>query len=120
MPGSDPAAAGLSPQNNRERPPGRPCTDPADREVPELTDIVPIRMSKTYDVKKIIRAIADDGDFFEIHRAYARNLVIGFTRLGGQVAGIVANNPQFLGGCPGINSADKAARFLRPCDAFNI
>ena len=108
------------PQNNRERPPGRPCTDPPDREVPELTDIVPIRMSKTYDVKKIIRAIADDGDFFEIHRAYARNLVVAFARLGGQVAGIVANNPQFLGGCLDINSADKAARFIRTCDAFNI
>ena len=91
-----------------------------DREVPELTDIVPIKMSKTYDVKKIIRAIADDGDFFEIHRAFARNLVVGFARLGGQVAGIVANNPQFLGGCLDINSADKAARFIRTCDAFNI
>ncbi|OGA01685.1 MAG: methylmalonyl-CoA carboxyltransferase [Betaproteobacteria bacterium RIFCSPLOWO2_02_FULL_64_12] len=108
------------PQNNQETPPKRPGTDAADREVPELTDIVPIKPSKTYDVKKIIRAIVDKGDFFEIQRSFARNLVIGFARLGGQVAGIVANNPQFLGGCLDIDSADKAARFIRTCDAFNI
>jgi len=108
------------PQNNREKPPSRPCADPADREAPELTDIVPIGMSKNYDVKKIIRAIADEGDFFEIHKAFARNLVVGFARLGGQVTGIVANNPKFLGGCLDINSSDKAARFIRTCDAFNI
>src|SRR3990172_7729260 len=82
------------PQNNQETPPKRPGTDAADREVPELTDIVPIKPSKTHDVKKIIRAIVDEGDFFEIQRSFARNLVIGFARLGGQVAGIVANNPQ--------------------------
>ena len=108
------------PQNNQEKAPSRPCADPVDREVPELTSIVPIVMSKNYDVKKIIRAIADDGDFFEIHKAFARNLVVGFARLGGQVAGIVANNPKFLGGCLDINSSDKAARFIRTCDAFNI
>ncbi len=108
------------PQNNQERPPGGACTDPVDREVPELTEIVPIAMSKNYDVKKIIRAIADDGNFFEIHKAFARNLVVGFVHLGGQVAGIVANNPKFLGGCLDINSSDKAARFIRTCDAFNI
>ncbi len=108
------------PQNNRETPPKRPSTDPVDREVPELTEIVPIKQSKTYDVKKIIRTIVDEGDFFEIQRSFARNLVVGFARLGGQVAGIVANNPQFLGGCLDIDSADKAARFIRTCDAFNI
>jgi len=91
-----------------------------DREVPELTDIVPIKMSKNYDVKQIIRAIADEGDFFEIHKAFARNLIVGFVRLGGQVAGMVANNPKFLGGCLDIDSSDKAARFIRTCDAFNI
>ncbi|HLB30357.1 MAG TPA: acyl-CoA carboxylase subunit beta [Gammaproteobacteria bacterium] len=108
------------PQNNQERPPARTCTDPVDREVPELTDIVPIKMSKNYDVKQIIRAIADEGDFFEIHKAFARNLIVGFVRLGGQVAGMVANNPKFLGGCLDIDSSDKAARFIRTCDAFNI
>ena len=108
------------PQNNQEAPAARPCADPVDREVPELTDIVPIKPSKTYDVKKIVRALVDEGDFFEIQRSFARNLVIGFARLGGRVAGIVANNPQFLGGCLDIDSADKAARFIRTCDAFNI
>lgn len=108
------------PQSNQEKPLVRSCTDPVDRLVPELTDIVPIKPSRTYDVRKIIRAIADDGDFFEIHGAYARNIVVGYARMGGQVAGFVANNPQFLGGCLDINSADKAARFIRTCDAFNI
>ena len=108
------------PQSNQEKPPAAQCTDPVDREVPELTDIIPIKPSKTYDVRKIIRAIADQGEFFEIQGAYARNLVVGFVRMGGQVAGIVANNPQFLGGCLDINSSDKAARFIRTCDAFNI
>ena len=108
------------PQSNQEKPPVTQCTDPVDRDVPELTDIIPIRPSRTYDVRKIIRAIADEGGFFEIHGAYARNIVVGFVRLGGQVAGIVANNPQFLGGCLDIDSSDKAARFIRTCDAFNI
>jgi len=108
------------PQNNREKPASRSCADPVDREVPELTDIVPIVMSKNYDVKRIIRAIADEGDFFEIHKAFARNLVVGFSRMDGQVIGVVANNPKFLGGCLDINASDKAARFVRTCDAFNI
>jgi len=108
------------PQNNAERPPKRQSSDPPDREVPGLADIVPIRPSKTYDVKKIIRALSDDGEFFELQRLFARNLVIGFARLAGQAVGIVANNPAFLGGCLDINSSDKAARFIRTCDAFNI
>lgn len=108
------------PQNNQERPPVRPCADPADREVPELTGIVPADVSKNYDVKAVIRAIADEGDFFEIHEAFARNLVVGFARFGGQVAGIVANNPEFLGGSLDIDSSDKAARFIRTCDAFGL
>lgn len=108
------------PQNNQEKPPVRATQDPVDRLVPELTDIVPIKPSKTYDVRKIIRAIGDDGDFFEIHGAFARNIVVGYTRMGGQVVGVVANNPQFLGGCLDINASDKAARFIRTCDAFNI
>ena len=108
------------PQHNQERPPKRSCEDPAEREAPSLVDIVPIRMSKTYDMKKVIQTIVDDGEFFEIHPLFARNLVVGFARMDGQVAGIVANNPQFLGGCLDIDSADKAARFIRTCDVFNI
>jgi acetyl-CoA carboxylase carboxyltransferase component len=108
------------PQNNRQKPAPRDCRDPADREVPELVDIVPIAMSKTYDIKEVIAVIADDGDFFEIHKGFAKNLVVGFARFDGEVAGVVANNPKFLGGCLDIDSADKAARFVRTCDAFNI
>ena len=108
------------PQNNQERPPARPCADPADREVPELTDIVPIDLSESYDVKTVIRAIADEGNFFETQEAFARNLVVGFARFDGQVAGIVANNPEVLGGCLDLDASDKAARFVRTCDAFNI
>jgi acetyl-CoA carboxylase carboxyltransferase component len=108
------------PQNNREKPACIPSTDPSDRLVPELIDLVPIRMAKTYDMKKVISTIVDDGHFFEIHTAFARNIVTGFAGFGGQVTGIVANNPRFLGGCLDIDSADKAARFIRTCDAFNI
>ncbi len=108
------------PQNNQEKPQSKTCQDSAGREVPELLDIVPISMSKTYDMKQVIKAIVDEGDFFEIHKSFAKNLVVGYARLGGQVAGIVANNPKFLGGCLDIDSADKAARFIRTCDAFNI
>lgn len=108
------------PQSNQEQPKKKDAQDPIDREVAELLDIVPIRMSKTYDMKQVIKTLADEGDFFEIHKGFATNLVVGFVRLGGQVAGIVANNPKFIGGCLDIDSADKAARFIRTCDAFNI
>jgi len=108
------------PQNNQDSPSRKPCADPAEREVPELVDIVPIQMSKTYDMKKVILAIVDEEDFLEIHPAFARNIVVGFARMGGQVVGIVANNPRVLGGCLDIDSSDKAARFIRTCDVFNI
>jgi acetyl-CoA carboxylase carboxyltransferase component len=111
---------GYLPQNNREQPPRKDTLDPADRLVPELQEIVPINMSKIYDMKKVIAAIADDGEFFEIHKGFAKNLVVGFVHFGGQVTGIVANNPKHIGGCLDIDSADKAARFIRTCDAFNI
>ena len=94
-------------------------SDPSDREVSELLDIVPINMSKTYNMKKVIAAIADDGQFYEIHKDFAKNLVVGYVRLAGQVVGIVANNPKFIGGCLDLDAADKAARFIRTCDAFN-
>jgi acetyl-CoA carboxylase carboxyltransferase component len=108
------------PQNNREKPVHQSCVDPVEREVPELIDMVPIQMSKTYDMKQVIRAIVDKGDFFEIHATFAMNMVVGFARMGGRVVGLVANNPRFMGGCLDINSSDKAARFIRTCDAFNI
>lgn len=108
------------PQNNLEKPLRKSCTDPIEREVPELIDMVPIQMSRTYDMIKVIQAIVDEGDFFEIHPRFARNIVVGFARMGGQVVGLVANNPRFLGGCLDIDSSDKASRFIRACDVFNI
>ena len=108
------------PQNNREKPQKKSGTDPMDREVPELMDIVPIQMSKVYDMAKVIQAIVDEGLFFEIHPLFARNIVVGYARMGGQAVGIVANNPRFLGGCLDIDASDKASRFIRTCDTFNI
>jgi len=108
------------PQNNQEKSLKKSGADPIDREVPELTDIVPIQMSKVYDMAKVIQAIVDEGAFFEIHPLFARNIVVGYARMGGQAVGIVANNPRFLGGCLDIDASDKASRFIRTCDAFNI
>ena len=108
------------PQNNTHSPRRLPHSDPADREIPELTAVVPIETNKTYDMKKVIVAIVDDGQFFEIQPEFAQSIVVGFSRMAGRVVGIVANNPQFRAGCLDINSSDKAARFIRTCDAFNI
>jgi len=108
------------PQNNTETVPRKECADPVDRDVPELVDMVPIQMSKIYDMKEVIQAIVDDRDFFEIHPNFAKNIVVGFARMGGRVVGIVANNPRILGGCLDIDASDKASRFIRTCDVFNI
>lgn len=108
------------PQNNLERPAIKECTDPVDRETPELTDMVPIRMHKVYDMIQVIKTVVDDGQFFEIHPRFAQNLVVGFARMAGQVVGFVGNNPRFLGGCLDIDASDKGARFIRTCDVFNI
>lgn len=108
------------PQSRRERPARRACADPAGRPVPELQDIVPADARASYDMKDVVRAIADEREFFEIQAGFARNLVIGFVRLGGQSVGIVANNPAVSGGFLDLDAADKAARFARTCDAFNV
>jgi len=108
------------PQNNTQPPPRAGYTDPADREAPELISVVPIEMNKTYDIKVVITAIADDGGFYEIQPDFAQSLVVCFVRMAGMSVGIVANNPWVMGGCLDINASDKAARFIRTCDAFNI
>ncbi len=108
------------PQNNREDPPRRPCTDPVDRADRELDSIVPAESNLPYDMKDVIHRVVDDGWFFEVHEHWARNLVVGFARLDGRPAGIVANQPAFLAGCLDIDSSVKGARFVRFCDAFNI
>jgi len=108
------------PQNNTDKPVRTNSDDPASREVPELINIVPIEMNKTYEMKKVIQAIVDNKEFFEIHPGFAKNLIVGFARMAGISIGIVANNPQKIAGCLDIDASDKGARFIRTCDAFNI
>jgi acetyl-CoA carboxylase carboxyltransferase component len=86
----------------------------------DITQIIPTEPTKPYDVRNIIRAICDDSDFFEIQEAWAANIVIGFARLAGETVGIVGNQPLVLAGVLDVDSSDKAARFIRFCDAFNI
>ncbi|ABB24290.1 MAG: methylmalonyl-CoA carboxyltransferase [Pelodictyon luteolum] len=108
------------PQNNLEEPPLAICDDPADRLEESLNTIIPEKPSQPYDVKDVIQAIADNGEFLEVQRQYARNIVIGFVTFNGISTGIVANQPKYLAGCLDIDASRKAARFIRFCDAFNI
>jgi propionyl-CoA carboxylase beta chain len=108
------------PQNNRDLPPRKVCTDPADRMDPALDTIVPENPNLPYDIKDIIVRIVDDGDFLEVHEQFAQNIVVGFARMDGRPVGVVANQPAFLAGCLDINSSVKGARFVRFCDAFQI
>ena len=108
------------PANNLEEPPVTECDDPIDRLDDTLNEIVPENPNEPYDVKEIIFSIADYGEFLEIHRHYAKNIVIGFTKFDGMPVGIVANQPNYLAGVLDIDSSRKAARFVRFCDAFNI
>ncbi len=108
------------PSNNMEEPPIVETSDPPDREDPSLDKLVPEEPDRPYDIKELIRTIADDNGFMEVHEHFAQNIVVGFARLGGQVAGIIANQPSVLAGVLDINASVKAARFVRFCDAFNI
>ncbi len=108
------------PQNNLETPPVTACHDDPNRENKELNNFVPSNPLKPYDMKEIIRIIVDDGDFFEVHEHFAKNIIVGFGRLGGRSVGIVAQNPAHLAGTLDISSSIKGARFIRFCDAFNI
>src|SRR5438132_4401488 len=108
------------PSNNLDDRPRTPCTDPIDRADAALDTIVPAQSNLPYDMKDVIRAVVDDGYFFEVHEHYAKNIVVGFARLNGNSVGIVANQPAFLAGTLDINASVKGARFVRFCDAFNI
>jgi propionyl-CoA carboxylase beta chain len=108
------------PPNNLEDPPRRASSDPADREHPGLNTMVPEDPRMPYNMKDVIHAVADDGEFFEVHEHFALNLVVGFARFDGRPVGIVANQPAFLAGVLDINASVKGARFVRFCDAFNI
>src|SRR6516165_9738019 len=107
--------------SNFEAPPARKeNTDDLNRSLDSLEKIVPEDMRKAYNILQVIKAIVDDGDFLELKAKFARNLVIGFGRLDGYPVGFVANQPMFLAGSLDVDAADKAARFIRFCDAFNI
>ncbi|MCC6006463.1 MAG: acyl-CoA carboxylase subunit beta, partial [Rhodobacteraceae bacterium] len=108
------------PLNNREKAPVRPFFDDPERVEPSLDTLVPENPNQPYDMKELILKLADEGDFFEIQKDFARNIVVGFIRLEGQTVGVVANQPMVLAGCLDIDSSRKAARFVRFCDAFEI
>jgi propionyl-CoA carboxylase beta chain len=108
------------PSNNMEDPPAFVPSDDPQRRVEELNHIVPDSPRKAYDMKDVIRGVADDGEFFEVFPLWARNIVIGFARMDGHSVGIVANQPKELAGTLDIESSEKAARFVRFCDAFNV
>jgi acetyl-CoA carboxylase carboxyltransferase component len=110
---------GYLPQNNMEDSPFVPSDDPL-RMDEALNSIIPDDANKPYDIKEVIRMIVDSGQFFEIHENYAQNIVVGFARLGGHSVGIIANQPAVLAGVLDIDASEKAARFVRFCDAFNF
>jgi propionyl-CoA carboxylase beta chain len=108
------------PSNNMDEAPRRETTDPVDREDEALDRLVPASPNQPYDMLDLIHAVVDEGAFLEVHRHYAKNIVVGFAHLGGRSVGIVANQPAVLAGTLDIDASVKAARFVRFCDAFNI
>ena len=108
------------PQNNVDPPPYAEPSDPVGREEKDLDSLIPDDPAKPYDMKHVISRVVDDGDFLEVHERWAENIVCGFARLSGHPIGVVGNQPRALAGVLDIDSANKAARFVRTCDAFNI
>ena len=108
------------PQWNGEQPRWEPPTDPVDREDESLDSLIPDESTKPYDMHDVIGRVVDDGEFLEVHRLWAENIICGFARLGGYPVGVVANQPRALAGVLDIDSSTKAGRFVRTCDAFNL
>ena len=108
------------PSNNMEEPPRIMSGDPADRSCESLRDLLPVSSNQPYDMKKVIAAVVDDGDYLEVHANYAQQVTCGFARVDGHTVGIVGNQPAVLAGVLDIASSEKAARFVRTCDAFNV
>ncbi|MBQ3520893.1 MAG: methylmalonyl-CoA carboxyltransferase [Firmicutes bacterium] len=108
------------PSNNMETAPIYACTDDVNRLIPELNDIIPDNPNKAYDMYDVIRKIADDGKFFDVMPHFAKNMITCYIRLDGATVGVIANQPKVGAGCLDIDASDKAARFIRRCDAFNI
>jgi len=111
---------GYLPSNNLETAPVYATGDDPNRQIPEFNDIIPENPNKAYDIYDIIKKLADNGVFYDVMPHYAKNMVTCFIRLDGQTVGVIANQPKFAAGCLDINASDKAARFIRRCDAFNI
>lgn len=107
------------PQNNKEKAPKFPRPETDDYR-PDIIDFVPIEPTKPYDVRRVIEQVVDEGSFMEVHSEFAKNVVVGFARIGGESVGLVCNQPKALAGGLDIDSSDKASRFIRTCDAFNI
>ncbi|MDG1549754.1 MAG: acyl-CoA carboxylase subunit beta [Candidatus Poseidoniaceae archaeon] len=110
----------LLPANNMEKPPVKKTSDPIGRSCDKLDTIIPEESNKPYDVVDVISEVLDDNGFLEVQADWAQNIVIGFGHLSGQTVGVVANQPKILAGCLDIDASDKAARFVRFCDAFNV
>ena len=108
------------PSNNLEKAPIYEANDNINRVEESLNEIIPENPNKPYDMKEIIKILADEGNFFEIQPLFAQNIITGYIRLNGKTIGVVANQPKVLAGCLDINASDKAGRFIRNCDAFNI
>ncbi len=108
------------PQNNNEKAPVYACSDDLNRTDEALNTVVPENPAKAYDMFAVIRSLADNGEYFEVQPLYARNVITCFIRLNGKSVGVIASQPNFMAGCLDINASDKAARFIRTCDAFNI
>ena len=107
------------PSNNLEVPPPVCSTDDPNRLVPEFDDLVPDNPNKAYDMYKVIKGVADDGKIFDVAKDYAKNIITCYIRIAGNTVGVIANQPMVAAGCLDINASDKAARFIRRCDAFN-
>ncbi|SEK75511.1 acyl-CoA carboxylase subunit beta [Streptacidiphilus jiangxiensis] len=110
----------LLPSNNREMPPTAPTADPADRRNDALLDLVPEEPGRSYDMRRVIEEIVDDGEYLEVHERWAPNIVCALARLDGEAVGVVANQPAAMAGVLDIHASEKAARFVTMCDAFNI
>ncbi|MEU9717063.1 acyl-CoA carboxylase subunit beta [Streptomyces sp. NPDC047976] len=110
----------MLPSNNRELPPAAETDDPADRRTEALLDLVPGDPNRSYDMRKVIEEVADNGEYFEVHELWGTNIICALARLDGHVVGIVANQPSVTAGVLDIHASEKAARFVQTCDAFNI
>jgi len=108
------------PQNNKEFPPKKEFKEEKVEERMELNDLIPANPLEPYDMKELIKSVLDENSFFEVHRDFAKNIIVGFGNLAGYSVGVVANQPAHLAGCLDIHSSDKGARFVRFCDCFNI